>query len=251
MREIETPREQLLERPRRRCRDPGRPEGADHRHPDGAGVEAPRVRTDHVPVDAAVAALVDRAVAIDEEVVADVTPAVRLDVVGLNAAHDRCRLRGRVVVGAGRVVDDREPDARCIGGAAPTDRLVGTPCRSRHDRRGAGDGCRAERDHLLRAAYQRGSEIGDPTHDPRSDRGRGPHPGRVPEAPSRGGAVLTRAEVGSIVTLDDPVHPAAPRAVGRANLEPDRAGSPPAKADEIERSCLDESGVVRRRRGAA
>jgi hypothetical protein len=48
------------------------------------------VGTDNVPVDPSVPALVDRAEAIDEEVVADVVPAVALDVVEL----DRLERRG-------------------------------------------------------------------------------------------------------------------------------------------------------------
>ena len=89
-------------------------ERADHGDADRAGVEAARIRADHVLVDAAVAALVDGAVAVDEEVVADVVPAVRLDVVDLDPAHDRGRLRGRVVVRARRVVHDREADRRRV-----------------------------------------------------------------------------------------------------------------------------------------
>ena len=49
---------------------------AEHGDTDGAGVEAERVGADDVPVEAAVPALVDRAEAVDERVVADVVPAV-------------------------------------------------------------------------------------------------------------------------------------------------------------------------------
>ena len=62
-----------------------RREGSDHRDADGAGVEPPRVRPDDVALDPAVAPFVDGAVAVDEEVVADVVPAVRLHVVHLDA----------------------------------------------------------------------------------------------------------------------------------------------------------------------
>ena len=48
-----------------------------------------RVRADHRAVDAAGAALEDAAVGVDEEVVADVVPAVRAHVVGVDRADDR------------------------------------------------------------------------------------------------------------------------------------------------------------------
>ena len=137
------------------------PNVPDHRDADRARVEAADVRADDVPVDAAVAALVDRAVAVDEEVVADVVPAVRLDVVDLDPAHDRRRLRRRVAVGAGRVVDAREPDARRVGRLAAADRLVGAPGAARHDRRRPRRGDGAQRDLHLGAANERRPEIGD------------------------------------------------------------------------------------------
>ena len=83
-----------------------RREASDHRDPDGAGVEPPRVRADDVLVGAAVAAFVHSAEAIDEEVVADVVPAVRLHVIQLDASHDRGGLGRCVVVPARCVVDD-------------------------------------------------------------------------------------------------------------------------------------------------
>ena len=48
-------------------------------------VEALGVGADHGPVDAAISAFVDRAVAVDEEVVPDVVPAVGPHVVGVDA----------------------------------------------------------------------------------------------------------------------------------------------------------------------
>ena len=99
----------------------------DQRDADRAGVEALRVRADHVLVDAAAATLVDRAEAVDEKVVADVVPAVSLHVVDLDPAHDRRRLRARVGVRAGRVVDDREPQRRRDDRLRAHDLLVGAP----------------------------------------------------------------------------------------------------------------------------
>ena len=114
VREVEPPGEELLERRLGRSRDRRGAERADHGDADRAGVEATGVRADHVAVDAAVAALVDGAVAVDEEVVADVVPAVRLDVVDLDPAQDRGRLGGRVAVRPGRVVHAREADRRRV-----------------------------------------------------------------------------------------------------------------------------------------
>ena len=48
----------------------------DHRDPDGAGVEPLRVRADHVALGAPVPAFEDLPEPVDEEVVADVVPAV-------------------------------------------------------------------------------------------------------------------------------------------------------------------------------
>ena len=62
---------------------------ADVGDADAAGVEAERLGADHVARDPAVAALPDLAEAVDEVVVADVVPAVRLHVVGVDRAEDR------------------------------------------------------------------------------------------------------------------------------------------------------------------
>ena len=86
------------------------------RDPHRAGVEPERVSPDHVAVDASVPALVDRAEAIDEEVVADVVPAVRL-------------ARGR----AGSRARWRRPERACsrsgppCGGRSRTSRRARTP----------------------------------------------------------------------------------------------------------------------------
>ena len=81
---------------------------SEHGDADRAGVEPFRMRADDGLVDAAVAALEDLPVLVDEKVVADVVPAVALHVVDLDPAHDRGRLRGGVRVAAGRVVDERK-----------------------------------------------------------------------------------------------------------------------------------------------
>ena len=71
---------------------------ADVRDPRRLRVEALRVSPDHGLVEAAGAALVERAVLVDESVVADVVPAVRVAVVAADGEHDLRRLFRRVVV---------------------------------------------------------------------------------------------------------------------------------------------------------
>src|SRR5687767_9090149 len=62
----------------------GAAEGPDHGDAEGTGIEPTRVRPDDGAAHPAVAALVDRAEPVDEEVVADVAPAVGLDVVAVD-----------------------------------------------------------------------------------------------------------------------------------------------------------------------
>src|SRR5207253_10027269 len=81
----------------------------------------------------------DRPVAVAGEVVADVVPAVPLDVGDHDRAHDRRRLGRRVAVRAGGVVDDREGDAVSITWRRPADRLRRVPPRARDDLRLPGD----------------------------------------------------------------------------------------------------------------
>ena len=85
------------------------------------------MRADHVARHAAATAFVDRAVAVDQEVVTDVVPAVSLHVVDLDPAHDRGRLRRRVRVRAGRVMDEPEGDARRVLRRGPADFVLSLP----------------------------------------------------------------------------------------------------------------------------
>ncbi len=110
----------------------------DQRDTHGAGVEALRVRADHVPLDPAVPALEDLAEAVDEKVVADVVPAVSTHVVEVDAAHDGGRLGGRRRLAAGGVMNDgRRQRLRDRGAVAP-DRLVRAPGLTGDDRGAAG-----------------------------------------------------------------------------------------------------------------
>ena len=106
---------------------------------------------DDVAVDAPEPPLVDRSEAVDEEVVADVVPAVALDVEELDPLHDRGCLGARVAVLTGRVVDDREAHVARVARRAAPDLLVRTPRPSRHDRGRRGRARDAKRDERLRA----------------------------------------------------------------------------------------------------
>ncbi len=81
---------------------------ADDRHAGRAGVVALRLRADDRLVDASGAALEDLAVAVDEEVVAQVVPAVGVAVVLRDAEDDPRRVLRRVVVRRDGVVDEAD-----------------------------------------------------------------------------------------------------------------------------------------------
>ena len=119
----------------RRVADVLRLEVPEQRDARGASVEAERMSPDDVAIDPAAATLEDLAEAVDEEVVADVVPAVSLDVVDLNPAHDRRRfLRGAGVL-AGRVMDDGDDETARVAGRRADDALVRPPVLAGHDRR--------------------------------------------------------------------------------------------------------------------
>ena len=210
MREIELPRQQLLERAPRRRADPRRVVVAEHGDADRAGVEAHRVRADHRPVDSAVPPFEDLAVLVDEEVVADVVPAVRDDVVDLDPAHDRGRLRRRVRVRAGGVVDDREVHGVEVLRRRTADLLVRAPGGARDDRRRARDRQPPDAELLdgtldvVRAEARHGPARAEP------DRRRLARPGETAEMPA-GQAVLRAAGI----RRDVGVGRAASRSSGR------------------------------------
>ncbi len=130
VRDVEPPREQGREGLARLLRDGERAVLTEQRDANRTGVEPLGVGADHVPLDPAVAAFEDLAEAVDEEVVADVVPAVSLDVVELDRTDDRGRLGDAVAVRTRRVVHEREAQGgRERWGAAP-DLLVRVPGRS-------------------------------------------------------------------------------------------------------------------------
>ncbi len=85
---VEPPRQNLHERGALWGCQAGAVVVADQSHPDRAIVETHRVSADDRLVHPAVAALEDLAVLVDEEVVADVVPAVAEHVVELDSADD-------------------------------------------------------------------------------------------------------------------------------------------------------------------
>ena len=152
VRHVQPPGEQLDERRARGRRDADRAVVADQGDPGRAVVETERVGADDRLVDPAVAALEDLAVLVDEEVVADVVPAVALHVVDVVPAHDRRRLGRRVVVRVDGVVDQDEAErGRVDGTLVAPDRLVGAPRLPRDDGRRARDAEPPRGDPLDRA----------------------------------------------------------------------------------------------------
>ena len=212
----------------------GRPEVAHHRDAERAGVEPLRVRPDHVPVDASVAALVDRPEAVDERVVADVVPAVPLHVVQLDRPHDRGCLEPRVVVRPGRVVDERHPQAVRVHRLLLADRLVGQPAAPRHDLRDPGGRNRPQRHLRHRAAHGERPCAGHATDRPHLEPVAAADPDGRAEAPCARLACLRGARVGRVAVVLLHGAPAGPAvSCPDPQLEPARAL--PVDADELER----------------
>ena len=150
--EVEPPGNQRDERRLSRCRDGRRAVVADQRNAGAARVEPHRVRPDHRARHAAVPALEDLAVLVDEEVVANVVPAVGLNVVEHDRPHDRGRLARAVAVRARGVMDEDQVDAVRVERGRAADRLGRVPLRARDDRRLVGEVGLPERTAPDRAA---------------------------------------------------------------------------------------------------
>ncbi len=216
VRHVEPPGDEALER----C-DGGRPGAGGAVRPDDrdarrAGVEPLRLRPDHRLRHAAVAALEDGAALVDEEVVADVVPAVRAHVVGVDAADDPGRIRARRGRGGVGVVDEHHLELGRVGRRGTPDRLVGVPSRARDDPRPGGE----RRDHRprrrcrhARAGDEGDLEAVDVTVPVKADAPRRPGPH------------------GSLLRERHPPRPPATRAPG---LEADAAVALPADADHLE-----------------
>ncbi len=212
MTDVQPPCEQLAERALRFGRRRLPRVRADDGDADRAGVEALRVRADDVALHPAAAALEHLAVPVDEEVVADVVPAVRLHVVELDPAHDRRRLLGPVAARAGCVVDDGEAQHRCVARRRPHDLLVGPPAASRDDLRRAREGHLANRDTVPQGCGRTTLARASPGRRfvPRAASSRGPTTGSPPS--NRAGCVRERHGPGG------PRSPAQPSAMGSTRL---------------------------------
>ena len=144
---VELPREQALERRYRCGRRRHVHEPAHHRDTGAAAVEAQRLSADDPLGDATLATLIDGAVAVYQEVVADIAPVQHAGVVVVDAAHDAGGLGARVVVGAIGVMDEDHAHGTVLRRPrAPG--FVGAPLRAGDDgrlRHGAAGGSTGRR----------------------------------------------------------------------------------------------------------
>ena len=229
MSDVQSPREELRERVQggaRRSRVVVRPEDRNTARP---GVETLRVCANDVLVDATVTTLEDLAVPVDEEVVADVIPAVPLHVVHLDAAHDRGRLGSCVAVRPRGVVDERELQRSRVARRRPPDGFISTPRRTRNDPRRTCDRERARRQRIDRTPEKVRPQARDRTVDAIRDRIRSAGPIRVAEVP-----VGLKRVIGPVLHLRRSGLPRAPVLFERARAELDRAGSAPVESHHVE-----------------
>ena len=198
---------------------------ADHGDAHAAGVEALGVRADDRSVDASAAALVDAAVGVDQEVVANVVPAVRAHVVGVDRADDRGHVAGRVAVRRVGVMHEDHAHRVGVARGRPAHRLVRAPPGPRDD--GRLTRRRRQRPHgAQRAASGRHERD---VHPPGSA-----HPHLEQPAarePDRLGMADRPAAVG---LQPGPARPGA-RARARAHLDLGAGAGGPASAQQIER----------------
>ena len=249
--DVEAPGQQPRDRVQRLRRGLRGVEVADQADGRRPRVEAVDVRAHHRPRHAARPALVDRAEAVDEELVADVRPAQRPGVVEVDRAHHRGGVGLGVVVRAGRVVHDGVAEARRVARRAGQ-RLVGAPLRARHDR-GLGHAA----DVGQRRPRADGARRGRPRVD--HDRAQGAHVAprahlhpRGPSDPQRlrgegGGAALARPRRPRCAPAP-PRRRTTPPAARRAHLEGRTARAAPGQAQGPEAA---RHGHGRRRRPAA
>ena len=230
--DVEAPSEQPDERGALGGCHRGRTVIADQRHAARALVEALRVRSDDVAVDASVPTFEDLAVLVDEEVVADVVPAVREHVVALDAADDRRRLRPSVRIRPGCVVDNREAKRVRVVRQAAADTLVRSPARSGEDERRAGGRHRAKRLCARVAPHVIGANAAHPAEGPDPDAIRRPRPVGAPKLPAAGPQLVVSG-VWAVI-LRRSVSPPTPASRDAACSKRDRAASTPVQADEVE-----------------
>ncbi len=184
-------------------------------------VVALRLRPDDRLVDAARTALEHLAVAVDEEVVADVVPAVRVAVVLGDAEHDRRRIARAVLVDGRGVVDEGELDGAVARVAAGRHR--GCPPRvAGDDRRGCAGrlgGASAGAGGAGADAAADAGRDGDEVQAQRAARGARQAQLQLVRAagPQRVGGALAAARVGCVVAVGGERDPVAPRAAAAAH----------------------------------
>ena len=239
----ELPADQAGERVQRGLRARDLRVGAEHRDPGRDAVVALRLGADDGRVDAAGAALEDLAVLVDEEVVAEVVPAVGVAVVAGDPEHDPRRVLGVVGVGRHRVVHERDLDRAVVGGRARRDGVAAP----------LGPGDHAHRRALDLAAGGDARAPAQALADPAGDgRGRqGAHEAGAQRArvaaqaqlelvggadERRVGAGDGARAVGPVVAHDVQRRPRGPAAAApaRAHLRLGVAAARPAQADQVE-----------------
>ncbi len=233
MREVEPPGDDSRDRIEGRCGRLRLPVRAKQGDPDRAGVEAQGVRADDVPVDTPEASFVDRPEAVDEEVVADVVPAVSLDMKELDSPDDRGRFRTGVVVAPSRVVHDHEPGRARVARRPAPDRLVRTPGQPRNDCGLAACSRRPERDAELGAPHELCTDARDVPPSACLEAIRGTDPPRVAETPS-GPPPLGGSRVRALLVLGCCRAPGAPTTAGRPRTKLHRPGTTPRDACQRE-----------------
>ena len=181
----------------------------DHRDPDGAGVEALRVRADHIALDASVPAFEDLSEPVDEEVVADVVPPVSAYVVQVDPAHDGRRLGGRRRLPTG-VAD--HGGRQCLGepGTVAADPLVCAPGLASDDRGTAGHLERPAQRFLGAPDVMGALYPADPAAHSHLEAPRLSRPQERTEPPASHPARLPRSAVRSVLCLGLGLAPEAP-----------------------------------------
>ena len=212
----ELPAQQLRDRRHRGLGDRHVAEGAEHRDAGGLRVVALRLGADDRLLDPAGAPFEDLPVLVDEEVVADVVPAVGVAVVLGDAEHHRGRLVGRVVVGGDRVMDEGHLHDAVVGRRARRHR-VGAPRGARDDRRRRARAAARPAAWGWRPPARRGDRrpaAGTATKCTRSAPRSAPRGAQLQlvaaTGPDRIGGALAGAGVGRVVAVDGQRHPRAP-----------------------------------------
>ena len=234
VRQVEAPGQETGDRLLCGLRRLGVSVGAEQRDTHRARVESSRVGSDYVAVGPAEPALVHSAESVDEKVVADVVPAVPLDVEQLDALDDRCCLGPRVVVTSGGVMHDRKPNLGGVCRRSAANRLIRSPREPWNHRGRVGSGRKPVRHPRLGAPDEMRANSRYTADGPRFDRDRWSNPPGIALPPTNR-PHLGRPEVRSILVLRRPRTPLAPSPRRRASAKDDAPGTTPLHAGKGER----------------